>query len=343
MRIAGALIALAAVGCDSKSAAMDGGGGVPDAFETSSFDLGCASSGAQAKLIPVNLVVLLDRSGSLGDGINGDPTLKWNPITQAMEAFFADPKSLGMSASLAFFPSANDECNPSVYYTPAVPMRPLPEQSAFTAAINAVKPMGDTPTLPAIQGAIDYAKDTAAATPGSHTAIVLVTDGDPSACNSSVQNVSQQAGLIASSIPTYVIGIGASLSSLNMIAQSGGTTMATLVSVGNAAQTSADFQAALEAIRGLQLSCDFPLPQPPAGMVLDFHAVNVVFTPSTGAKEELLYSNDCSKTGFGWRYDDPKNPTKVELCPASCDQVKMDSGGRIDVVFGCATDGAPIL
>lgn len=50
-----------------------------------------------------------------------------------------------------------------------------------------------------------------------------------------------------------------------------------------------------------------------------------------------------AKTGFGWHYDAPKNPTKVELCPASCDQVTMDRGGRIDVVFGCATDGAPIL
>jgi hypothetical protein len=332
---------LCVAGCHESAGAVDAG--ADQGFVTTQFDLGCASSNAQAKLVPVNLVVLLDRSGSMGDGVNGDPTLKWDPVTSAMEGFFADPQSLGMSASLTFFPAPNDICNPSVYYPltsnpNTVLMRPLPDSSTFQQAIAANTPSGSTPTRPAILGAIDYAKDTRAANPGSRSAIVLVTDGDPDVCDSSVNDVALPIAQVASTIPTYVIGVGSSIPSLNQLAQAGGTGQPTFVAVGNPMQTASDFQQALEAIRGLVLTCDFPVPAPPSGMTLDFQNVNVVFTPSASSAEELLYDSGCS-TGQGWRYDEPQNPTQVELCPSTCDSVKQDHGGRIDVVFGCATAG----
>jgi hypothetical protein len=202
----------------------------------------------------------------------------------------------------------------------------------------AAMPMGDTPTRPAILGAIDYAKDVRDASPGTRTAIVLVTDGDPDICDSSVANVSLEVAKVASSIPTYVIGVGQSLTSLDMIAQSGGTGAPTLVDVGDPAATKSQFLTALEKIRGLVLSCDFALPSPPAGMALDFKSVNVLYTPSSAPATQLLYDGACS-TGVGWRYDDAQHPSKVELCPSSCDSVRHDHSGRIDVVFGCATDG----
>jgi hypothetical protein len=217
-------------------------------------------------------------------------------------------------------------------------MSPLPDATSFSTAMSLVTPAGQTPTRPAILGAIDYAKDVRDQTPGARTAIVLVTDGDPDECNSSVPNVSLEVAKVAATIPTYVIGVGDSLSSLDMIAQSGGTGAPTLVSVGNADQTKSEFLAALAKIRGLVLSCDFPLPSPPSGMSLDFRSVNVLYTPSTTPATQLLYDSACS-TGVGWRYDDAQKPSRVELCPASCDEVRADHGGRIDVVFGCATDG----
>ena len=331
-----ALLALVA-GCHS-AARRPADLGADASFAITSFDLSCASSNQQAALVPVNLVVLLDRSGSMGDGVNGDPALKWNPVTAALGAFFADPQSAGMNASLSLFPAANDQCNPSVYYFAAVPERALPDGQTFAAAMAAAAPSGDTPTRPAILGAIDYAKDVRDATPGSRTAIVLVTDGDPDVCDSSVANVSLEVAKVASTIKTYVIGVGQSLSSLDMIAQAGGTDHPTLVSVGDPAQTKCDFLAALQQIRGLVLSCDVPLPAAPAGMTLDFKSVNVLFTPSAGAATQLLYDSGCS-TGVGWRYDDPANPTEVQLCARSCDTVRQDHGGRLDVVFGCATSG----
>ena len=308
-------------------------------FSTTTFDLGCASASSQASLVPVNLVFLLDQSGFDGrrgqrrSGAQVEPRDR-----RARRLLRRSRSSAGLSASLALFPSATDVCNPSVYYAAAVPMEPLPDATRFAQAMAAAMPMGDTPTRPAILGAIDYAKDTSDATPGARTAIVLVTDGDPDVCDSSVANVSFEVAKVASTIPTYVIGVGQSLSSLDMIAASGGTGAPTLVDVGDSAATKSEFLTALENIRGLVLSCDFPLPSPPAGMTLDFTAVNVLYTPSAPPPTQLLYDSACS-TGIGWRYDDPKQPTKVELCPSSCATVRQDHGGRIDVVFGCATDG----
>ncbi len=340
MRTAGRALLLMFLwtGCDrATGSAVDAG--MDATFTFTQFDLGCASSSAQAMLVPVNLVVLLDRSGSMGDGINGDPTLKWNPVTAGLEAFFADAASAGTAASLAYFPSlSTDQCNPSVYYDAAVKITALPDSMTFAKSIAVTSPAGNTPTRPAILGAIDYAKDTSDARPGTRTAIVLVTDGEPDLCDSSVANVSLEVAKVAASIPTYVIGVGQSLGSLAMIAQSGGTGAPTVVSVGDPAQTAADFQKALEAIRGLQVSCDLPLPSPPSGMALDFQSVNVVFTPSAGAPAQLVYNSTCA-TGVGWRYDDPKAPTRVILCDQSCGLAKADHAGRIDVVFGCATAG----
>ncbi len=123
---------------------------------------------------------------------------------------------------------------------------------------------------------------------------------------------------------------------------SGGTGSATFVSVGDANKTKSDFLTALQDIRGLVLKCDFAIPPAPAGKTIDFQKVNVLYTPSTGKKVELIYDNNCAN-GDGWIYDNPQSPTKVELCPQTCTTVRADHGGEIDVVFGCDTDGNLIL
>lgn len=318
-------------GCERASTGV-GDGGLP--IGDGLFQA-CAISSAKATLKRVALVVMLDRSGSMGDGINGDPTVKWRPVGAAMKSFFADPNSAGLSASLQYFP-LDDQCNSSAYYFPAVTMRTLPNSTDFIASIDAQTPAGETPTLPAIIGAIDYAKDYAASDPGARTAILLVTDGEPSACESSVRNVSTEVERVAASIPTYVIGVGDSVNSLAMIASSGGTGQPTFVSTNSPSQTTADFQRALETIRGMTLSCSFTIPQP-TGTAIDYSNVNVVFKPGGGgAVSALPYSTDCG-AGGSWRYDNRNAPTRIELCPTICQAVRSDRAGEIEMVFGCAT------
>lgn len=303
-----------------------GGNGGPDLMK-------CATASAQPSPIPVNLVFMFDKSGSMGQ------SSKWTSCAQGLNGFFADPNSKGLNASLQFFP-LSPECSTSTYQNPAVSMRPLPDASSFSSAIAANSPSGGTPTLPAEKGAIAYAQQIAQQRPGEKVAIVLVTDGDPNDCSSTPQNVAMAAAAVASQIPTYVIGVGPSLQNLDTIAMGGGTNKATIVQTNNPAQIVQDFQNALNAIRGLTLACEYTIPMPPNGQALDYGKVNVVFTPTNAPSETLAYSQDCSNPK-GWKYDNAANPTKIMLCSGACAEVQKDKSGKIDVVFGCKTNGLP--
>jgi hypothetical protein len=315
----------------------------------------CVTSTANAALSPANLVVMYDKSGSMGDTSEGfDPALKWTPVNQAMEAFFGDPGSAGLSASLQLFPQGTDLSSVCGYdyATPKVPLSALgTNPNPLTAALQATSPSGGTPTLPAMQGAVAYAKQVAAQQPQSKTVIVLVTDGDPGfgingqfavgCTNNDIPHVAAaaEAALQGSpSIPTYVIGVGSDFTNLNAIAAGGGTKQATIVSVTDPAKTSGIFQQALDAIRAQTLSCDFALPQPPSGQQINPLAVNVVFDDGSGKQTTLTYDATCA-SGAGWHYDDLAAPTKVELCPATCQAVQADAKGALTLAFGCKTFG----
>ena len=291
----------------------------------------CASSTAQASPIPVDLVFMFDRSGSMGDNN------KWTSCSAGLEAFFGDPKSAGLSASLQFFEQP-DACNVSAYATPLVAMTALPNAAPFDAAINATQPNGGTPTLPAIQGAYQYAAQLEQQNMTAKVAVVLVTDGEPNDCNSSVQSVASAAQAAGPKTPTYVIGIG-NVTNLDAIAQAGGTQSAFIVSTGNPQQTATDFQNALSTIKGSTLSCEYQVPSASNGQMVDYNQVNVVFTPSNGPADTLTYNKDCGGSGQGWHYDNPQNPTKIEICPASCTTVQGDAGGTLAIQVGCATKG----
>ncbi|WP_394842761.1 VWA domain-containing protein [Pendulispora brunnea] len=313
----------------------------------------CATSATDAALTPANLVIMYDKSGSMGDTNNSppfDPKLKWIPVSTGMKAFLADPGSKSMNASIQFFPigdTVEQVCSYN-YADPEVKLTPLSESSPLVNAINTTRPQGGTPTLPALQGAISYAKGVAAKKPRDATVVVLVTDGEPGitiddkfseGCpNNNIPTVAKTARdayLNAPSIRTYVIGVGPALDSLNAIASAGGTQEAIMVDVRDPANTTGLFQKALERIRSQTLSCDFTIPPPPAGKTLDPTQVNVVY--SAGGKHQVIsYSKDCAN-GAGWRYDDPSAPKRITLCPTMCTGVQSDRDGKLTLAFGCAT------
>ena len=310
--------------------AGDGSGGPGTVVSPTSA---CATSNAGSSLLGVDLVFMFDRSGSMDDNS------KWTSCKAGLEAFFADPSSKGMAASMAFF-AQPDDCNVSAYATPAVSMRFLPDATSFKTRIDAISPSGGTPTLPAMQGAIQYAQGLKAGLqPGEKVVIVLVTDGDPNDCNSTPENVAAAAAAVAATIPTYVIGVGTGAANLNTIATGGGTAPAIMVATSNPAQITADLLKAIGTIKAATLGCNYALPAPPSGKSLDKSAVNVNYTPGGGALTTLPYSADCSNPN-GWHYDNPSVPSQIVMCPASCTTLQGDkAGGAIDIVFGCTTVG----
>jgi hypothetical protein len=208
--------------------------------------------------------------------------------------------------------------------------------------ISAHQLSGGTPTRPAVEGAVQYLNQWAASHPGRKPVLVLATDGDPTGCD---RNTPQDVAAVAagalsgpSAIQTFVIGVGSSLVSLNLVAQAGGTGQAFLVDTGG--DVAKAFSDALEQIRGVAASCDFNIPaQGAAGMSVNPKKVNVRYIP-TGASTASLVSqtfmndpNNCGIEG-GWYYDNASAPTLIKLCESTC---KSLSGGSIQVEFGCDT------
>jgi hypothetical protein len=283
----------------------------------------------------------------------GDPKAKWIPVNTGMKAFFADTKSAGYNASLQFFPAPGDlatTCGAS-YDQPLVPLTSLAAGAPLGAALDGASPQGGTPTLPALVGALHYAQTTAAARPDEKTVVVLVTDGEPGlmvdgvfspgCANNDISHVAAAAkeGFeAAQSIPTYVIGVGSSLTKLETIAKAGGTDHAFLVPVSNPTQTRSELQTAFEAIRSqVKVSCNFAVPAAPAGQTLDKDHINVAFTDGAGAVTPLVYSKDCSAPN-GWRYDNAGAPTQIELCAGTCGTAQSDPNGKLTVAVGCKTN-----
>ena len=313
----------------------------------------CAAATQQAELAPVYLVFLLDESGSMGDGEHGDRTRKWDPVTSALKEFFADPESAGITASLSLFPLNKNtgtgiatedkpaDCNATVYGTPEVAPRLLPDDKAFSAAIAKLDPPNEfgTPTFPALTGTIAYAESLLKEDATRKVAIVMVTDGDPVSCkDNTIANTAKAAAAVADRIPTYVIGVGDSLASLNSIAAGGGTKEAFVIKADDPKQTAEktrkELLDAVNLIRGKSIACDLPIPAPPAGKKLDPDKVNVQFTPSGQAGSSLKYGTECTGD-TAWHYDDAAKPTKILLCDDTCSAVKADPMAKVDVVFGC--------
>jgi hypothetical protein len=337
-----------------------GGGAGGDGNQFSTDPVGtnaaCVTDMKSASLPAVNLVIMYDKSGSMGNPAEGgDPNLKWIPVNAGMKAFFSDAKSFGYNASLQFFPAPggiSQTCGAD-YTDPLVPLTPLASNKPLESALDGASPAGGTPTLPALEGAIAYAKKTIAARPDEKTVVVLVTDGEPGmmvngsmapgCSNNDIAHVAQAANdafTASPSIPTYVIGVGQQLTALETIAQQGGTKSAFMVSVSDPTQTRTQLQAAFDAIRSQQkVSCDFAIPAAPKGEQLDKDRVNVGYTNGAGSETPLVYSKDCTAQN-GWRYDDPTNPSRIELCPSSCGVAQADPNGKLTIAFGCKTNVA---
>jgi len=314
----------------------------------------CVKALSGAALEPVDLVFMYDRSGSMGDVGDGfDPKGKWDPVGKGMKAFFQDPESHTLNASLKFFPLADGDleqvCDHD-YGAPDVALSSVADSDAFVSAIDREHPGGGTPTLPALRGAIAYAKKVATER-SEKAAVVLVTDGEPGfgidgvfqpGCDGNTIDAVADAARAAMngtpSVPTHVIGVGPALSNLDAVAAAGGTGKAYMIDVSDPASTKQKLLDALRAIRGEHVSCDLAMPPAPNGMELNANAVNVVFTNGAGKETVLTYSKDC-KDGSGWHYDDPQSPKRIQLCTSTCGGAQSDKAGRLDVAFGCFTKG----
>jgi hypothetical protein len=289
----------------------------------------------------VNLFVTLDRSGSMA----GD---RWNNTISALKSFFQDPASAGLGVALRFWPDSkpvsgcdDTKCDATACSKPLVALGTLTAQSApadtqekaLVDALNNKQPGGNTPMSAALAGATQWAAAYQAANPNEMAVVVFITDGDPNGCDEDVTNISNIAGdaYTNSNVLTYAIGIqDATVSTINKIAQKGHTGSGFFIASNGNVET--ELLSAMLQIKGDNVSCDFALPN--SGLY-DPSNAKVTYTPTAGAPVVLQGMASAASCGSGWYYDNPVSPTRIILCPTTCQTILSDTGAKLALDLGC--------
>jgi hypothetical protein len=320
------------------------GGASSDAPSAGGADAeACNGVSVEAEAVPVDVFVIMDRSQSMGLAVKGSTKTRWQALHDAVQSFTQAPSAADLRAGIGFFSLSGvgedaQDCNPDAYGKPSVPIGLVSEVGPdLVAAMDDVTPGGFTPTVPALQGAIGYARTWAADNPGRATMVVLVTDGFPTQCETDPDQISQAARVGYESpehIRTFVIGVGdVAKFNLDNYARAGGSRKAYLTDAGD---VTASFVDALNNVTNRALACEYQLPPPPDGQKLDANKVQVIYTPATTDPEEVPRISSlaaCASTpNGGWYYDDPEHPSKITVCPCTCARFQA---GRLDVRLGC--------
>jgi Mg-chelatase subunit ChlD len=249
-------------------------------------------------------------------------------------------------------------CDPTAYAKPAVEIGLVSQNlAAVDQALKVQIPQGLTPTVPALQGAIEHARSWGKAHPDQTVVVLLATDGLPTQCGKDAANLGQgtpepiadvlnvAASGVNGEIPvrTFVVGVfqpgdTSSVANVNQIAKAGGTDQAAFID--SSADVDQQFLDALRAIESGQLGCEFQLPA--SNAPLDYFKVNLQFSDAS-TSQQLPYVRDragCDANPAGWHYDvDPNQstPSSIQVCPNVCTQIKAATAAKIQLQLGCTT------
>ncbi len=207
---------------------------------TGGSDAGCTKK-------PLDIMVLLDRSGSM------TTDNRWTALQKGLSVLST---SGAAGAGLQFLPLVGSgtapsscqtdpdcgnfapcfggtcigdgsSCTVADYATPAVGIAALPAvMTQINASLAGTSPNGNTPMQPALTGTLDYAQSFAKSHTSQSVTVLMITDGEPTGCTGNDINTVSAAAAAAyngtPSIKTWVMGIG-TVANLDMVAQAGGT------------------------------------------------------------------------------------------------------------------------
>jgi hypothetical protein len=295
------------------------------------------------------LYLMVDSTTSMDLTDAQQTTSRWGALAAATPLFVDHPANAGLSVGLDFFPEpapgdGSALCAPSDYMAAQVPIGALggagnPHGTAITSAIAARARSGNSPTAPALQGALRHALDWANAQPQpSIVDVVLLTDGQPTGCANS-NNTPQAAAAAANSallgtpsIKTHVLAVGSAPGDLDPIAAAGGTTGAVYV----AESTASAIAAGLQTIRANSATCTVSIDG-----ARDLSQVNFEIRDADGGATRLYRASSYAACGTSnaWLYDNAALPTSATLCPTPC--AALNAGASIAMLVGCRTVTLP--
>jgi hypothetical protein len=92
---------------------------------------------------------------------------------------------------------------------------------------------------------------------------------------------------------------------------------------------------------GSEIVCEWALPPAPAGKTFAGDLVAVERSAMGAVPTPLMRVNSLAEcTQGGWYFDSALNPSKILACPSTCMELQGQTGGQVDVTFGCESVGS---
>jgi hypothetical protein len=311
------------------------GGGAAQNGQGAITGMNCAEVPQQLNKLPPDILLILDRSGSMNASADGTcenncgANSKWSQTIGAVTQVIAATDT-EVNWGLKFFTSPNGgTCgvNNGVEH-------PIAPNNATTInnTINNATTGGSTPTRVALQAGTTYMSTLTDQNPKF---LLLATDGLPNcAPGASMTSDSDMAGAVSAvaaaataGFPTFVVGVATtsdptSDQTLSMMATAGGRPRA-----GTPAyypvMNQADLVAALNQIVVIAGSCVFTIPPPP-NMDTDANHIGVKVNG-------VEISKDTTHTN-GWDYS---GTNQVEIFGPRCTEIMNGTATSVQIVFKC--------
>lgn len=295
---------------------------------------GCGGFQFQLDAVPPNVMILLDRSGSMDGDVPGTSDNRWEVAVSVVESVTTTFDATVRFGLATYSSCTSPGCSAGSIVVPVLPNNAANVQNflATTAGVGsgngqAVGPDGlirylcdsgnpETSTGVSLQALVGEAS---LQDPERRNAVLLITDGGESSdCTSDVDGPGGAAALFGQSIPvlTFAVGFGDAVSDqLEAIAVAGGTEHGLL------ANDPTSLQMALEGALQTVASCTFTLDQVPEdpSQIYVFFDLDPAGVPNDGVD--------------GWTYDPLTN--SVTFHGSSCEAIKGGTVVDVDIVYGC--------
>jgi len=324
---------------------LDGG------VDSTSAGRNCGEKSKTATKVPPEILILLDRSGSMNEDINGGTcndggigvgancgaTSKWAFMVPAINQVVMETEA-DVNWGLKFFPDNTiNSCNVST--TAAVPVG-AGNAGAIASAIMAstsanggvMTGYNNTPTRSGMVGATTYLQSVTTTNPKF---ILLATDGVPT-CSAigpgGMDDAASEAAVVAANsagFKTFVVGIatgGSADLTLSTLAKAGGLPRQGTPSY-YPVSTAADLAAAVRTFIGAANTCTFQVgPAPTDDGTTDVNRI-VVYGDGVEIKIDATHMN-------GYDYTDSTHQS-IEVHGPQCDQIKTGAIKEVRVNFIC--------